>query len=313
MNSEQDRSAVDDDSESPGPSRSPRHPALTLNEAVEKVRVIYGKFRQHPVSMKAALELLELRPTSSSGKTTLAALKAYGLIEYLVAEGSPSTKIKVTDSGARIVGGHSSASELLKTAALAPKLHREVWDRYYAGQADGPAPDKCILEYLVFDRDEGKFPESAADRFLGRLQKTFEFAKLSGTSGTGARADQGANDHDGGDAKDRSDGAGTEKDIFSQFEPNFESLLGPPNHSATPVTPTTSSTSTTPPTKDLIKDSPPAPSQRRNEVMHLKEGPVLLQLPAPLCKESVEDLDDFFQLCLKRLRRLFPESDSRST
>lgn len=152
--------------------RSPNYPAVDLAKAVERTRVLYDRNKRHPVPVSVASETWGYKANSSASLQCIAALKAYGLIDV---EGSAkSRRIRVSDTGWKIVGGHSDRDELLREAAHNPPLFLELLGKY------GPdLPDDGVLRhYLVFDREEGTFNEDSVDSFIANFRETISFAKL---------------------------------------------------------------------------------------------------------------------------------------
>jgi hypothetical protein len=166
--------------------RSPNYPVIDLEKAVERAGVLHGSYRTQPVNAATAATKLGYKIGSSVSGQVLAAMRAFGLI---VAEGSAKErKVKVSEAGEKIILNHSSRPKLLQEAALAPKIHRELWDRFFAGKA-APDPDDLIKHYLQWDRVQGKFNPESIGPLLNQLKRTIKFAKLdssatiSGTAG----------------------------------------------------------------------------------------------------------------------------------
>lgn len=129
-------------------------------------------------------------------------------------------------------GGRSTARlnrllkrlQAIKTAALSPKIHREIWDKY-----NGRLPsDTSLRIYLLTERDV-PFNKDQVDRFISQLRGTIAFAKLDASdklppAGDGAEAD----DVDGGEIerpperqqqqRRRPMQAGTKEDVFTLEE-----------------------------------------------------------------------------------------------
>ncbi|MFO0836453.1 MAG: hypothetical protein U0638_15915 [Phycisphaerales bacterium] len=159
--------------------RSPNYPSMNLERSLEKAALLAAKFKRHGVPTATALEAMEYKPDSSTGQQALASLSYFGLVEY---EGSGNKRhVKVTDIAAKIIGDHSDRPRLLKEAALAPAIHREVWDKYHKGD-DGLAPDATIKQYLQWDREGAKFNPEALDPFIEQFKQTIAFAGLDSSA-----------------------------------------------------------------------------------------------------------------------------------
>lgn len=168
--------------------RSPNYPSMNLERSLEKATLLMGKFKRHGVPVSTALEAMEYKAESSTGQQALASLSYFGLVEY---EGSGNKRhVKVTEIASKIIGDHTDRPRLLKYAALAPAIHREVWDKYHKGD-DGLAPDATIKQYLQWDREGAKFNPESLDPFIEQFKQTIAFAKLDSSSTiSGGSADE---------------------------------------------------------------------------------------------------------------------------
>jgi hypothetical protein len=148
--------------------RSPSYPFIGLSEAVERARTLYAAGRRSTVSADAAAEAWGYSPKSSGGKQTIAALRAFGLLE---GEGS----VRLTDRGVHIVLAEESAERdrLLHQAALAPPVYLRLWERY---GPDLPS-DKGLQTHLVLEMG---FNENSVVDVIRGYKATLDFAKLRG-------------------------------------------------------------------------------------------------------------------------------------
>ncbi len=147
--------------------RSPNYPAIGLEKALEKTATIHEHGKLHFIPVSAARQMWNYK--MAAGDQTVAALKAFGLIE--VTGERENRRLRVTDSARKILGGYPDQDALLKEAAIKPELHGELWSKY---RGDLPA-DSIIRSYLVFER---KFNEDSVDNFIAQFRSTIAFAKL---------------------------------------------------------------------------------------------------------------------------------------
>ncbi|MCH7666647.1 MAG: hypothetical protein IH936_12045 [Acidobacteria bacterium] len=112
---------------------------------------------------------------SSIGQQTLAALKAYGLVEL------PKARCKLSERGLRILldkrPDSKERQQALLDAALAPKLFRKAWETW---GANPPAVDAIVTDLrLSWDFHD----ERSAKKFLSLWEATKVYAGLveSGT------------------------------------------------------------------------------------------------------------------------------------
>jgi hypothetical protein len=150
--------------------RSPNYPFIGLESALERARELQKVAGVHPVRVTTAWETWNYK--KGGGNQVVAALDAYGLIsiESGIAD---SRQIKLTLEARKILDETSERGILLKTAALSPLLHKEIWE-YFEG--DLPPNDKVIREYLVYQRN---FNPSYVDKFIEQFKETLVFAKVS--------------------------------------------------------------------------------------------------------------------------------------
>jgi len=148
--------------------RSPSYPFIGLSEAVERARTLYAAGRRSAVSADAAVEAWGYSPKSSGGKQTIAALRAFGLLE---GEGA----VRLTERGVHILLDEDSdeRDRLLRQAALAPPVYLRLWERY---GPDLPS-DKGLQTHLVLEMG---FNENAVVDVIRGYKATLDFAKLRG-------------------------------------------------------------------------------------------------------------------------------------
>lgn len=157
--------------------RSPSFPFISLREAVDRARAFYEAEQRNAARPETAAAHWGYSPKSSGGKQTIAALRAFGLIEG-------DTLVKLSGRALRILLDEREASEererLLKQAALLPPLHSRLWERY---GADLPSAQTLRLSLIL---DEG-FNENSVDDFLTEYKETLEFARLRVAEGVAPR------------------------------------------------------------------------------------------------------------------------------
>ncbi len=148
--------------------RSPSFPFISLPEAVHRARELYDAERRNLVHPDVAVAHWGYARSSSGGKQTIAALRAYGLLEDIRGE------LRLTDRAQHILvrePGSTERKDLLRHAALAPPLFSKLWERY---GADLPS-DKSLRSWLVL---ELKFNENAVEDLLRSYRETLTYAGL---------------------------------------------------------------------------------------------------------------------------------------
>ena len=153
--------------------RSPSYPAIDLEEAIDKVRIVYREERRNLAPVRALLKHWGYGAQSSTGILVIAALKKFGLV---VDQGSGlDRKAKISDDAFNIIvderADSSDRLRLIRDAALRPPIHSELWERYKEH-----LPSDTTLKYEL--RQKG-FTERAIDEFVDEYKKTIQFAKLN--------------------------------------------------------------------------------------------------------------------------------------
>jgi len=127
--------------------RSPSYPSLTLTECISRAKKLYEKEGKHTAPISAVVSHWDYSEKSSGGKLSIAALKAFGLIDD---KGVGSDRVvNLTEAGLSIVRDEREVSPerdaLLAAAAIKPKIIREMVAEY----PDGKASVENLRHYLV--------------------------------------------------------------------------------------------------------------------------------------------------------------------
>lgn len=299
-------------------SRSPNYPVVGLQGALEYLDTLYKFGGSHLVPMSAVVEeAWGMKSGSTYGKQVVAALLAFGLIEDT---GSGETrKVRVSDAGAKIRGDHSNRPLLLKNAALLPKIHSELWAEF--GNGDSLPPKAAMRQYLVFDRTGNRFNESSVDDFIDKFVATVEFAKLHDT------ADE--NDTTEIDSNPIAPNQGIQIGSLVQWTLNGVDQYKQPRRvlglsddgkfafveggkTGIPINQTTLKAlgsgvkEVAPPvnpfTTPEVNSNVRRPGEKE-DVYTLDEGDVILHWPSQLSEASYAEIEDWFSLMLRKMKR----------
>lgn len=165
-----------DKKEEKGKTRSPAYPGISLEDAVNKAEQLYEAEDDRFANIEAVAEHWGLSVTNSLFQVAIAALKQYGL---LIDEGSKEhRKVKLTELAKDILehpGDSPRRTELIHRAALTPKIHLELWEKY-KGKLP---PDVSIRLYLVRERDGARFNKNHVDAFIAQFRSTIAYANLT--------------------------------------------------------------------------------------------------------------------------------------
>jgi hypothetical protein len=160
--------------------RSPSYPAIALEEALTRARQMETMAGRHPAPVAEIARAWGYGPKSSGGRLALAALKKFGLMDDL---GSGDARQgQLTDLSRHLLYYSTDRdSDLFRKtaqqAALTPKIHQELWERYGPDLPDDP----LMRHYLVFDR---AFSTAAADELLREFRSTLAYAGMTGPNAT---------------------------------------------------------------------------------------------------------------------------------
>lgn len=151
--------------------RSPSYPGVGLADAIERARAIYLKEKMNATPVDVINLHWGYRKDSSNGGVVISALIKFGL---LADQGTGASRsVHLTESARRIILDAEDRDSLVREAALAPTIHRELWERY----PDGLPSRETLRRYLLVDRN---FNEKVIDDFIDQFTATLEFAGLLG-------------------------------------------------------------------------------------------------------------------------------------
>lgn len=167
--------------------RSPSFPFVTLTKAILRTRELYAVAKRHDMRLAEAAAAMSYGAKSSGAIQTLAALIAYGLVDD---NGSGSDrKFRVSDLGFKLLEDQRPGAKeaALAEAALRPKLIAE----YKAKWGDRPGDSICLSDLRV----DGGFTEDGAKQFL----RVFDDAMTYAPSGNAdKKSDSGDTNSDEG-------------------------------------------------------------------------------------------------------------------
>jgi hypothetical protein len=156
-------------------ARSPEYPALSLEQALGRAKVLYENDGLTFVPFASALKHWGYGPKSGTGLRILAALKQYGLIQE---EGSgKDRKVELSKLGQEALLAPNKTAAIQKAATM-PKAYQ--WLR---GKWPAPLPSDQTMRY-VLETEEGFTPGAIAS-LIQNYRATLIFAKLDSTPSRG--------------------------------------------------------------------------------------------------------------------------------
>jgi len=154
--------------------RSPAYPFINLETAIKRAREFYEKEGRNAAPLKVAVKHWGYEEKSSGGLQTAAALISFGLMRD---EGTSDTrKLKLTSSALAIIldgrPNSESRANAIKTAALTPKIHQQIWRRWGNSQTS----DANIKHMLILELNP-PFNPNTAETVIKEYRDTIAFAK----------------------------------------------------------------------------------------------------------------------------------------
>jgi len=160
--------------------RSPSFPFIGLPTAIDRLIAFEAKFGRHPTPANKVGLAWGMKEASSQAGQTLAALKAFGMIDY---QGSgPDRLSTITDDGRNYLRAQQDSvkREIAQRFARKPKLISTYFETWGAKRPI----DAICLDQLVL---KGNFTQSAAETFLRVYDATVAYAGLTDSdNGDGA-------------------------------------------------------------------------------------------------------------------------------
>lgn len=163
--------------------RSPPFPFISLRKAIERARQFSESHKRAPTRLPALATTWNYGVKSSGLQQTVAALKQFGLVEDL--GGGEERKFQLSDLAWRIlVDARPNVKEAaIREAAVRPKLIAEYASEWLP---DRPSDAHCVSE-LHLDRG---FTLEAAATFLRVFDETVAFADLSEAAQSNTSGDE---------------------------------------------------------------------------------------------------------------------------
>lgn len=151
--------------------RSPSFPFITLSKAVERARELYTAARRHEMRLPDAARAMGYGGKSSGAIQSLAALIAYGLLED--SGTGEARKFRVSDLGFKLLEDQrpGARTAALAEAAMSPKL---IADYFSHWGMERPADGICTSELRI----EGGFTEDGAKAFLRVFDDAIGYIKV---------------------------------------------------------------------------------------------------------------------------------------
>jgi hypothetical protein len=152
-------------------SRSPSYPAINLETAIQRARLLYDKERHYLTPVATIASHWGYRSLNGPAMGAIAALKKYGLLDEEGAGEARKAKLSELADVILVHPDESQRKAAIREAALRPPMHREMWDKY----RDQLPSEQNLLWELTRNRG---FTETGAKEFIPVYRATVAFAQL---------------------------------------------------------------------------------------------------------------------------------------
>jgi hypothetical protein len=145
--------------------RSPNYPAIGLRESYQRTKQLWIKEKRTAVPADVAAKAIGYSGLSGPSRTTLAAMKKYGLVE------SDDKTVKVSELALRMIHPANEQDEVkaFQEAALKPELFAQLFSSHQ------DASDDALRSYLITKLE---FSETGAKQLIKAYRETIEVARF---------------------------------------------------------------------------------------------------------------------------------------
>lgn len=297
------------ESEKKTKDRSPAYPFISLKAAVDRARQFHKEERRSAAPISVAVKHWGYKEKSSGGIQTIAALKYFGLLQDTGT--GKNRKVALSEPGLKIVMDERTVSPerdlLLKKAALMPKMYARLWNEWGTAMPS----EETVRHHL---RVELKFIDSTVDSFIRGYKDTIAFAKLTQSDKVSSE------DGNSGESEAQSESYAPKIGDYVQWESNGVLRMKEPAKLARMSSDGgfafLEGSSTGVPVGELIKaEAPPAQQPQivrspalptttmQEDVYSLPEGRLVVQWPASLSPESIEEIKGYLKLLEVKIKR----------
>lgn len=290
-------------------TRSPASPFINLETALKRAKQFFDIQQRNSVSLKVAMKDWGYEGKSSGGLQTAATLISFGLMND---DGmGDRRKLKLTQNALRILldqrPDSAEKAELIKQAALAPKVHQELWKKWGSS-----LPSDAELRHTLTLEWETPFNEKTVDAFIKEYRDTIAFAKLTQSDKVATEVKE-SGDGEGEYAPKVGDYVQWESVGVLQFpEPKRIRELSPDgyafvdgSYTGIPIAQLKRATApTSAQTPASIIPLSPLKTHMQEFVVPLSDGSrAVFQWPNSLSKEDIDDLRDSLKILERKITR----------
>lgn len=287
--------------------RSPSFPFIPLSTAIGRLEAFEGMFGRHPTPANKVGLAWDMKPASSQAAQTVAALKAFGMVEY---EGSgPGRMTSITEDGRNYLRAQQPTikKDIARRLALNPKVIAKYWQDW----GEKRPIDAVALDELVL---KAAFTQSAAETFLRVYDDTIAFAGLADSDKEYLSDDDGNGDKPPTPEPKVGDWVSVAAGGQVIFERSRVRAIEHPwvfveaSQTGAKMEDVTllergSPAGETPPVKPFEQSRDNAREGEEMDRFTVDEGVVKITFPTGMTVDSVEELEQFFNLFIKKAKR----------
>jgi hypothetical protein len=174
-----------------GGGRSVNYPFITLEEGIKRAKSLWDHVGKNLVPIPTAAPFWGYAEKSSGLRSTVSALKQYGLIQDV--GDSDGRQIRLTDRALDILiesADSPKRTNAIRQAALTPKIYADILARFPEGI---PTADSAIKSYLLREKN---FNRKAVDSFIADFRANFQLAKITSSANMPYKKDEEASELD---------------------------------------------------------------------------------------------------------------------
>jgi len=255
------------------------YPAINIEEAIRRAEQLWEREKKNAAPVNVVVQHWNYSVKSSGGRLAVAALSSYGL---LASKGQREDRqVQLSSTALDIILNPIDSPDRLKAiqeAVRKPKIYSELMNKWDVAHLPS---DLTMRLHLIKDKD---FNPKMVDGFIKDFKHSIRYAKLDTVNLT---------------AIDE-----VELDAPEILEPN--SLTDGATIKTIPMD-DNSKHDVAASTKNL--QVPLLVAGVKQDVFALNEGNVILSWPEGLSKESFEDLSDWVELVLRKIKRNVEAAD----
>ena len=189
--------------------RSPAYPRVSLDGAIQYCRKIHDGAGRGGIGKARLAAALGISVSSGKFAAGVAALRQYGLLESV--GNKHSGEYKLTANALRIVIDDNEESQerlrALRDVAFAPRIHRELWEKFGEDGALGHIDSRQIEIYLTLERGESGYNKGAAGNIAKNYMGAVALVKIAKGEDPLNDVNEPPNDNKNGGAWQHSSGA----------------------------------------------------------------------------------------------------------